>query len=371
MKGRIANVLKTIGIIIFVGIFAIVGAGIGTLWGIAKGLPDVAEIELMPTDNYTSFICDKNGVEFDRLSSGEDRIYATLPQIPIHLQEAVIATEDERFYQHTGIDIKGILRALVANIKSGEFSQGASTITQQVVKNNVLTSEKKIVRKIQEQYLAIQFERFYKKKYGEKEGKDLILEYYLNTMPLGRGTNGVQAAANRYFGKDVSALTLAESVVLAGITQAPTRFDPIKNPENNYDKAQIILQKMVDQGYITAEEQQQALKENPYKVVYEANQVYQQTSTHSYFVDALIDEVLQDLQIVKGLTDTQASKLLFEGGIKIYATFDRQMQSIVDGYMADDSLYPQKDYELKLAYTVSVRKEDDTLANLYAEGIVK
>ena len=364
-------ILKGLIIVSIITIFGVCGGALGLFIGIIKNAPDLAEINLKPTTYYTSFIYDQNDKEMDRLSSGENRIYATLDQIPLHLQQAVIAIEDERFYEHEGIDIKGIFRALATNLTTGEFSEGASTITQQLIKNNVLTSEKKLTRKIQEQYLAIQFEKVYTEAYGSKGAKNLILEYYLNTMPLGRGNNGVQAAANRYFNKDVSELTLAESVVLACITQAPTRYDPISNPENNKEKSTRILVKMVEQGYITETEKQVAQLEDPYQLIQEANQEYITESSHSYFVDAVIEEVLLDLQIEKGMSQVEANNLLFGGGVQIYTTFDPSIQSIVDQYISDDTLYPTKAYELKVAYSVTVEREDGSTAHLYAEGIVK
>lgn len=354
-----------------IAIFAAFGAGLGLFIGVIKSAPDVSELELKPTTDYTSFIYDENGQEMDRLSGGENRIYATLDQIPLHLQQAVVAIEDERFYEHNGIDIKGILRAVVKNFSTGELTEGASTITQQLIKNNILTTDKKFTRKIQEQYLAIQFEKVYAEEYGQKGAKDLILEYYLNTMPLGRGTNGVQAAANRYFNKDVSQLTLAESVVLACITQAPTKYDPISNPENNFEKSERILNKMVEQGYITSEQRDAALIENPYKNIQEANQQHTEKSTHSYFVDAVIDSVIDDLQTEKGMTLPQANNLLFGGGVSIYTTFNPDMQKAVDKYMSDDSLYPTNANELKVSYSVTVKKADGSIINRGGEGIVQ
>ena len=144
---------------IIIGMFAVVGAGLGVFIGIIKSAPDARSIDLKPQGNYTSFVYDDEGNEIASFAPTDNREYAPLSQIPLNLQHAVVAIEDERFYEHNGIDIKGIFRAIVTNLKSGHFSEGASTITQQLVKNNVLTTDKKITRKIQEQYLAIQFEK--------------------------------------------------------------------------------------------------------------------------------------------------------------------------------------------------------------------
>ena len=362
VKKAKVTTFRILVIALVIGLFAIVGSGLGIFVGIIKSAPDVSTINIKPTTDYTSFVYDENGVEIDTLSSGENRIYVKLDQIPKHLQQAVIAIEDERFYEHNGIDLLGIMRAIVTNLKAGRIVEGASTITQQLIKNNALTSEQTFVRKIQEQYLALQIDALY--------DKDLILEYYLNTMPLGHGTNGVQAAAKRYFGKDVSELTLAESVVIAGITQAPTKYSPIRNPETNFEKAKVILSYMVEQGYITEEERQAALLENPYKNIQEVNNLYeQQDSVHSYFVDAVIEQVISDLQTKKGMTVTEANNLLFGGGVEIYTTLDQDMQKIVDEKMNDDALFPSyKEYVIN--YSATITKPDGTSVNKWAEGVL-
>lgn len=344
-----------------IGTFAIIGSGLGIFIGIIKSAPDISELELKPTTNYTSFIYDQDGNQIDTLDNGENRVYANLEQIPKNLQDAVVAVEDERFYTHHGIDIKGIFRAIVKNLQSGKFDEGASTITQQLIKNNILTSDKKITRKIQEQYLALQFERIYE--------KELILEYYLNTIALGNGNNGVQAAANFYFAKDVSELTLRESVVLAGITQYPTRYDPIRNPEKNHEKSLIILNKMVEQGMITEEERQAALEEDPYKEIAGVHKELE-TSYHTYFVDAVIDQVIKDLETHNGMTRTQANNLVFGGGVSIHTTLDPDMQSIVDKHMSDDSLFPSK-VEYLINYTASIEKADGEILHRGADGIIQ
>lgn len=352
---------RVVVIALVIGVFAVFGAGLGIFMGIIKSAPDVSTINIKPTTDFTSFVYDQNGVEIDRLSGGENRIYAKMEQIPQNLQDAVVAIEDARFYEHNGIDIRGIMRAVVENLKAGKIVEGASTITQQVIKNNALTSEQTFVRKIQEQYLALQIDALY--------DKELILEYYLNTMPLGHGTNGVQAAANRYFGKDVSELSLAECAVIAGITQAPTRYSPIRNPENNWDKAKLILSYMQEQGYITEEERQAALLEDPYKNIQEVNQKYEKDSSHSYFVDAVIEQVIDDL-VEQGMTPTQANNLLFGGGVEIYTTLDQDIQRIVDNKMADDSLFPSyKEYVIN--YSATIVKPDGEEIHRGAEGVIK
>lgn len=354
---------RVVFMICIISLFAVVGGGLGILIGIIKSTPDVSQLDLKPTTNYTSFVYDADSKQIDTFSGAENRVYVTLDNIPLYLQQAVVALEDERFYEHNGIDIRGIFRAVFKNLSSGSFSEGASTITQQLIKNNILTSEKKLTRKIQEQYLAIEFEKLY--------SKDLILEYYLNTIALGHGVNGVQAAANRYFSKDVNELSLAESVVIAVITQYPTKYSPILNPEYNKEKAQVALAKMLEQGYITEEEMQKALKENPYANIQKVHQEFVEKSSHSYFVDAVMQQVIDDLQSQKGMTSTAANNLIYGGGLQIYTTQDTKMQQTVDKYVDDESLYPQEAYELKLNYSVSVKKADGNVVSLGGEGIVK
>lgn len=359
-KGKV-TAFRIIIMTIIIGMFAVVGAGLGVFIGIIKSAPDVTTIDLKPQGNYTSFVYDDKGNEIATFAPSDNREYAKLSDIPIDLQHAVIATEDERFYEHNGIDIKGIFRALVKNLQTGTFSEGASTITQQLVKNNVLSTDKKITRKIQEQYLAIQFEKIY--------DKDTILEYYLNTIGLSQGVSGVQAASKRYFGKDVSELSLTECVVIAVITQWPTKYDPIRNPENNWEKVQVVLQKMEDQGYITAAEHAAALEENPYVNIKQVHEEYQSKSTRSYFVDALFNQLVEDLQEL-GYTEAQAKKEIYGGGLIINSTFDADMQEIVDRNINDESLYPSNLYKVQVDYSIAGTKADGTYFEHSAPQVV-
>lgn len=360
-KGKV-TAFRIVLMVIIIGLFAVIGAGLGVLIGIIKSAPDARTIDLKPQGNYTSFVYDDAGNEIASFAPTDNREYAPLSQIPLDLQHAVIATEDERFYDHNGIDIKGIFRAIISNLKNGSFSEGASTITQQLVKNNVLTSDKKITRKIQEQYLAIQFEKLY--------DKDTILEYYLNTIALSQGVSGVQSASKRYFGKDVSELSLTECAVIAGITQRPTYYDPILNPENNWDKVQVILQKMEEQGHITAEEHAKALLENPYDNIQEVHDEFKSKSTRSYFVDALFTQLVADLQEQTGCTEADAKKKIYGGGLKIYSTVNTEMQDIADKYIDDDSQYPENLYKVQLDYSVVGKKADGTAFEHHTQTIL-
>ena len=226
------------------------GIGAGVFVKIIQDAPSLDLISVEP-NVYTSIVYDKDGKEIDRFHGKENREYATLDEISPYLQNAIVAVEDERFYQHFGIDIKGILRAgvtTVKNIITGSTGvQGASTITQQLIKNNVTkVTRNTIETKIQEQYLAITYEKHLTEKLGSKEkAKKYILELYLNTIALGHGYNGVQAAALGYFNKDAKDLTLAESACIAAVTNNPSLYSPRSNPENNKKRVAKILNHML------------------------------------------------------------------------------------------------------------------------------
>ena len=191
------------------------------------------------------------------VSADSNRIPVSGDMITDNLAHAFVAIEDERFYEHKGIDAPGILRAAVIGVTSGNFSEGASTITQQLIKNNVFTewtnetSVERIKRKLQEQYLAIELEK--------NMSKDTILLNYLNTINLGHGTLGVEAASQRYFDKSCNELTVSECAVLASIPQNPTQFDPVIYPEQNGQRREVVLQYMLNQGYLSQEDYEAAL----------------------------------------------------------------------------------------------------------------
>ena len=329
--------------------------GIGSFRGVIDNAPDVNDIDIMPL-GYATFLYDDQGNQIRKLAApNSNRLPVTLDQIPEDLQHAVVAIEDERFYEHNGIDVKGILRAGVKAITTGDFSEGASTITQQLLKNNVFTnwtSEstwlEKFTRKFQEQYLAVQVEK--------KTDKNTILENYLNTINLGAGAYGVQAAARQYFDKDVWDLNLSECATLAGITQNPTRFNPIVNPENNQKRRKEVLQHMLDQNYISKKQYKAALADDVYSRIQAAQEKNSSTenTVYTYFEDELTDKIINDLMNIKGYTKTQATNLLYSGGLKVYTTQDSNIQTILDEEYADPSNYPDEvQYELDYALTVT------------------
>ena len=240
--------------------------------------------------------------------------------IPGNLANAFIAIEDKGFETHYGVNWKRTFGALLNQFFHFDDKFGGSTITQQLVKN--LTDDRKqdAGRKVREIMRA----RYLETKYT----KDVILECYLNTIPMGHGTYGVQVAANYYFGKEVHELTIAECACLASITKAPSYYAPDTNPENNKTRRNTVLYEMLDQGYITREEYDEAVAtEIEVKVNENATA---KDAINSYFIDALIDQVVEDLCDKYGYTEEKAEQLIYNGGYKIYATVDTDIQSVVE-----------------------------------------
>ncbi|WP_343209881.1 transglycosylase domain-containing protein [Anaerolentibacter hominis] len=344
-------------------------AGLGAIKGVLDSAPSIEGIDVAP-EGFSTTVFDANGKQIQKLvGSDANRAYVTLDQIPEVVQNAFIAIEDARFRTHHGIDIKGIFRAAVDGIVKGKFDSGASTITQQLLKNQVFEggSEpefiEKVKRKIQEQYLAIQLE--------DRMDKDQILEYYLNTINLGQNTLGVQTASYRYFNKPVNELDLSEATVIAGITQNPSVYNPISHPENNAEKRAIILDYMEEQGFINAQEKQEALDDNVYDRIQVVNQDFTDKSStvNSYFVDALIDQLIEDLQQELGYSYTKAINAIYRGGLSIYTTQDPDIQKICDKVLKDESNYPSNSTQ-ELTYALSIQHEDGTQTH-YSEGHVK
>lgn len=348
-------------------------AGIGVFKGILDAAPDISNINVSP-ESFKSFVYDADGNQTATLvASSSNRIYVKIADVPEDLQNAFVAIEDSRFYEHHGIDPKGIMRAAFVGIKGvlsgGGFTEGASTITQQLLKNNVFTGwteEKgfvdKIQRKIQEQYLALQLEK--------EMDKSQILENYLNTINLGQNTLGVQAASYRYFDKPVSELTLSECAVIAGITKSPSSYNPITNPEKNAERREKVLSDMKEQGFITQEEHDEALADDVYSRIQEVNQeVVESASYNTYFVDETIEQVMSDLQDKLGYSHNQAYNLLYSGGLSIYTTQDPSIQAICDEEYTNPDNYPAGT-EVCLDFALTIQKADGSTVNHSIEMLV-
>ena len=352
VNGRIGKVALIVAVIIG---FAVAGAALGTVFGILQSTEMLNTSDVMP-DSYTSVIYDDEGNAVDKLHGSENREYVKLSAITKNMQNAVVAIEDERFYIHNGIDMKGIMRAMVENVKTMEFSQGASTITQQVIKNEVLTNEKSITRKVKEQYLAVSLENALEKQLGSKEdAKKYILELYLNTIALHHGLHGVEAASQYYFGKHASELTLAESAMIAGITKHPSKYAPDANEEESRKRQLTVLGKMLDLDMITQEQHDAAVAEDVYgHLVCKATDEEQGNAKHNWFVDAAVQQIKADLVEQKKMTEAQASNLIYSGGLQIHTTMNTYMQDTAEAAFKNDNNFPAGDGSLDVTYLISV-----------------
>lgn len=366
--GRKAGVvfLKTLLVLmVAVGVAGLCG-GIGIVKGVIENAPDITSASVLPR-GYKSTVYDAEGNKTAELiAEGTNRTYVKIENIPKHVREAFIAIEDARFYEHNGIDIKGIIRAGVKGVASGfKTTEGASTITQQLLKNNVFdfmsesTMIEKIERKLQEQYLAVKLE--------EVMTKDEILESYLNTINLGQNSLGVQAAANRYFGKNVSELTLSEAAVLAAITKSPSAYNPISHPKDNATRRGYVLQYMQEQGYISQKKYEEAMADDVYSRIREYNEESESSSTiYSYFVDQVTEQVRNDLVEKAGYSETQAFNALYSSGLKIYTTQDPRIQGILDEEFANAENFPEKS-RVGIDWALSVVRKDGETKNYSQE----
>ncbi len=325
-----------------------VSAGIGAYKGILASTPNIRLGDVVASGQAT-IVYDCEGNEIDQyVSSNSNRLrIESMDELPDYLGKAVVAIEDERFYQHNGIDFKAMLRAGYQFIKTGgREAQGASTITQQLLKNTVFTewtSEgknkiKKIKRKLQEQYLALEISKYY--------SKDQVLLEYMNAINLGQNTLGVEAASKRYFGKSASDLTISEAAVIASITQNPSGYNPIRHPDDNATRRKKCLDKMLELEFITKAQYDEAIADTD--AVYERIGLYDvdyrestNATSGSYFSDALYEQVLDDLINVAGYNETMAQKLLTSGGLRIESTMDPKIQAIADEEFANPDNFPE------------------------------
>lgn len=357
-------------LLLFLAVTA-VSLAFGVLRGLIASAPDISDVNIMPLGN-ASFIYDADGNELQKLTgAGGNRISISIDEIPLNMQHAIVAIEDERFYEHNGIDPSGILRAAVVGITNGfHFTEGASTITQQLLKNNVFTdwmeenTLERFRRKFQEQYLALELEKYLTEQ--GQDAKSVILENYLNTINLGSGCYGVQTAAQTYFGKDAKDLNLSECAVLAAIPQAPTRYNPRNHPENNQKRRDKVLKNMLDQGYITQAEYEEALNDNVYERIQTQSQYEEKETPYSYFNDEVISQVINDLIVQKGYTEIQAQNAVYSSGLRIYTTQDSWIQSVLDEEFQNPDNYPPYT-QVGLDWALTVTHSDGTVQNYSKE----
>lgn len=281
----------------------------------------------------TLIVYDSQSEELTRLDSGEDRVLVAIDEIPLYVQKAFISAEDARYYEHPGIDVIRILGAAWQDIKAGSYVQGASTITQQLIKLSHLSAEKTISRKLEEAVLAYQMEKQFT--------KDEILEMYLNYVYFGRGYYGVEAASLGYFGIHCGELTLEQGATLAGILKSPSKYAPHIAPEASKNRRDNILSLMQQYGYIS-EEEKTAAQAKPLTIIPAAQ------TNDSYYIEAALDEAMS----ITGMDRT----VLLSSGYRIYTAQDTGMQSLCDELFDDDELFPADDCEGAIA----VVKTDDT-----------
>ncbi len=366
MKKKRVGVRFFKAMIICILILAVAGVGAVGLFAkkIINDSPTVTPAQVKP-QGFTSFVYAEDGTLLETfVEAGSNRIYKSIDEIPEYLGNAFVSIEDERFYQHTGIDLQGILRAGIKGLASGSFDEGASTLTQQLIKNNVFpnfvhenTFYDSLKRKIQEQYLALEIEK--------QMSKQEILEAYMNTVNLGQSCLGVQAASKRYFGKNVSDLTLSECAVIAGITQNPTSYDPVVHPENNADRRSIVLKNMLNQKYITQAEYDEAVADPVYDRIISTPPA-EDTNPYSYFTDELTQQIIRDLINRKGFTETQAYNALYSGGLTITSTQDPWIQQVCDEEVANEAIYPAGT-EYGLDYALTITRADGNIENYSKE----
>lgn len=331
-KGKKANPKKTrkilVRIILVLITIILIGGfiGLGTAFAWIRSAKPLNIDELFSL-NLTTYIVDEEDNIIDKLHANENRTIVTLDKIPKQLQDAFIAIEDKRFYSHFGIDIYRVFGAARVNLKTGKFSQGFSSITQQLIKKVYLTDEKVLKRKVVEMYYAIQLERRFT--------KDQILEAYLNTIPLGHNVAGVKEAALYYFGKELDQLTLAESAMLAGITNNPSLYSPYRHFDYSTKRKELILNEMLKQSRISQDQYDQAIAED-----IKLSKVESEIET-SYFADMVIHDVLEVFENELGYTEEEAQLKLFNGGMKIVATIDTQLQDAVEASFKNESLFPK------------------------------
>ncbi|MDR3086328.1 MAG: transglycosylase domain-containing protein [Christensenellaceae bacterium] len=334
--------VQTVAILLVFGLICLT-AGFGAVLGVAKAYYDTTpdlDIDQIERQNLTSFIYDMNGGLITDYKGSENRIWVSFEEIPEKLYMAYVSVEDTRFFTHNGIDIKRIAGAFVSNLRN-ESVQGGSTITQQLIKTRLLSLEQTYKRKLQEAYMAVELEKQY--------SKEQILEWYLNTIPLGESNYGVKAAAMDYFGKELSQLSLRECATLAGITRNPSRYNPRRNyhgagsPKLSDDRTNYVLRCMVENGAITAGEYQAALSEPLYVVEKSGvNTLYAMPTAVETVLDDAIDALLESRGLEKSSINRRNVRAEIQtGGYSIYSTIDPKVQKILEETIYGWEHYPE------------------------------
>ncbi|MCL1842530.1 MAG: transglycosylase domain-containing protein [Defluviitaleaceae bacterium] len=408
MRNKISLLLLRVTLaLVLIGGFAAVGAVMGAYLGILENSPELTfDGVLSPVYRSSVIVCHRTGEEIERLHGGQNYEFASIRQMPRHLIDAFVAIEDERFFEHNGVDPRGVMRAMYVIAFTDLPTQGASTITQQLVKNLLQIWDNNFITKLQEQYLAIGFERHLTEEFAalgmdelEAMGyesprqamKYYILQSYLNIINLGRAQQGVQAAAWFYYDVDVSELTIAQSATIAAITQNPSRFPPDIRPRDNWRRTQHVLENMHRLEFITDEEFEYAMREREHEhinpitgehetfmlgLVYdtivrmEGGGFRDIVSELDCFNDALVEQVIQRLVTDLGMTRAQASNLLHTGGLEIRSTQDLSRQAVVDRAFLNEELWPGVGvgFSIEVRYTMTLYNSITNQRRTYTLG---
>ncbi len=329
------KVVNFMFVCLFVVLIACVGIGAGMYAAVVQEIEGMNIQELALARSSIVYYTDENGnsVETEFLSNDGNCIWVESSEISDVMKNAIVAIEDERFYRHGGVDFKRTAGAVFGYLREklgGSYaSYGGSTITQQVIKNITSEKDRTATRKIKEMMRAVALEK--------QLSKDEILTVYLNVIFLSNNCYGVEAASNRYFGKSASELSLTEAALIAGITQRPSYYNPLRNPENALQKRNTVLLKMYETEKISKEEYDEAVASD---LGIHESRFEDVDNVYSYFVDTVINEIISDLQTEKGYTESFATQQVFGGGLKIYTTMDKKIQDAMEEVFENSNNFP-------------------------------
>lgn len=358
-KYRIEEWLTYVGVVLLITLFLVIIFGMaGAVRGMIDSVPKIEEIDILARGR-ASILYDSTGEEIQKLSADDIvQEYVPFEQIPECVQEAVLAIEDKRFYAHHGVDMLELIHS-VYSAAAGEDSEqknSVKTITQQLIKNQILdgiggsTLLEDFSAAIREQHLATQLE--------DNLDKSKILEYYLNTISLGQNIIGVQAAAERYFDKKIEDVNLSEAAVLAAAISDAAEFNPVTSQEKNAQRRRLVLKNMLDEGYITDDEYEEALGDDVYLRIQNVNNTNESgvEKTNSYYTDAVTQQVIEDLKEYLGYSQTEAYNALYRGGLQIYTCQESSLQKICDDVINSNRYYPTT-VRSYLSYSLVIEKD--------------
>lgn len=317
-----ARLRAALVICLCVGFVVVLGVGAGMYAAVSKEIDEMDFDGITYNFSSTVFADDKNGnsIEIEYLHGDGNREWIESDKIPQVAKDAAIAIEDERFLKHRGVDIKRTAGAVIqwvkAKVTGASPSYGGSTITQQLIKNITKENDRTVTRKVKEMMRALAFEKRFT--------KDEILTMYLNVVYFGNQCYGIESSSKMYFLKNAIDLSVTEAAMIVGITQAPSRFDPFRNPEDTLKKRNTVITKMYELGKISEEEYNKAIDSD---LGLRGKPRTLNSNVYSYFVDQLINDVISDLQTEKGYSQSFASQQVFGGGLKIYSTIDKNIQA--------------------------------------------